>query len=501
MNDIVLPTGQRSSGLLLHPTSLPGRYGIGDLGASAYQFVDFLVASGQQCWQVLPLGPPDDAYSPYQGASSMAGNPLLLSLENLVQEGWLPATALSGAPIFPDTFVDYNAVTQWKGALLRQTAAQCVQALAGVDRLAFETFCAEKQAWLDAFAAFMALKEANAGLPWTQWTHRTDPDPGAVAAYKFLQFQFFRQWQTLKQYCHRHGIRLIGDMPIYVAPDSADVWGHPTLFALDDTGQPTGVAGVPPDYFSATGQRWGNPVYRWDGLADTGYAWWIARVQAVLELVDIVRLDHFLGFERYYVIPVEAPTAIEGEWLADPGDRFFAALHRALGGLPFIAEDLGMITAEVVALRERWGLPGMRVLQFAFGSDAPDDLNKPHNYTKNCVVYTGTHDNDTTLGWFGTLETEARTRTLRYLHSDGRAVHWDMIRVALASVADTAIVPLQDVLGLGTTARMNLPGTGQHNWSWRLQPQQLRPHLSEQLSTLTRTYGRYPVPRPTASLS
>jgi 4-alpha-glucanotransferase len=336
----------------------------------------------------------------------------------------------------------------------------------------------------------MALKEANADLPWTQWTHCTNPDPVAVAAYKFLQWQFFRQWQALKQYCHDHGIRLIGDLPIYVAHDSADVWAQPALFALDDTGHPTEVAGVPPDYFSPTGQRWGNPVYRWDVMADTGYAWWMARLRAILELVDIVRLDHFRGFESYYVIPAEAPTAVQGIWRKGPGDRLFAALRQALGDLPFVAEDLGLITPEVVDLRERWGLPSMRVLQFAFGSEAPDDPHKPHNYVKHCVVYTGTHDNDTALGWFRTLTPEERQRALLYLHSNGRAVHWDMIRVVLASVADTAIVPLQDVLGLGTPARMNLPGTNQKNWRWRLQPQQLHARLSERLCTLTHTYGR-----------
>jgi 4-alpha-glucanotransferase len=491
MPDMASRTGQRASGLLLHPTSLPGRYGIGDLGAAAYQFVDFLVASGQQYWQVLPLGPPDEVYSPYQGVSSMAGNTLLLSLETLVTEGWLAPDALRDAPVFADASVEYAAVIPWKGTLLRQTAARCVQALAGTARLAFEAFCAEKHAWLEAFATFMALKEANAELPWTQWTHRSDPDPVAVAAYKFLQFQFFHQWQALKQYCHARGIRLIGDLPIYVAHDSADVWGHPDLFELDDTGQPTQVAGVPPDYFSATGQRWGNPVYRWDSMADTGYAWWIARLQAILELVDIVRLDHFRGFESYYVVPAEAPTAMQGTWLKGPGDYLFAALHQALGDLPFIAEDLGLITPEVVDLRERWGFPGMRVLQFAFGSDAPDDPHKPHNYVKHCVVYTGTHDNDTALGWSRQLGPEERQRALLYLHSNGRAVHWDMIRVALASVADAVIVPLQDVLGLGTAARMNLPGTNQQNWSWRLQPRQLQPGLSERLRTLTRTYGRH----------
>jgi 4-alpha-glucanotransferase len=490
MHDIVRPTGQRTSGLLLHPTSLPGRYGIGDLGASAYQFVDFLVVSGQQYWQVLPLGPPDEVCSPYQGASSMAGNTLLLSLDILVTEGWLAPEALHDAPVFPDASVDYEAVIPWKGTLLRQTAARCVQALSGTDRLAFEAFCAEQHTWLEAFARFMALKEANASLPWTQWTYRTDPEPVAVAAYKFLQWQFFRQWQALKQYCHDRGIRLIGDLPIYVAHDSADVWGHPTLFALDDTGQPTEVAGVPPDYFSATGQRWGNPVYRWDVMADTDYAWWIARLRAILELVDIVRLDHFRGFESYYAIPADASTAIQGTWRQGPGDRLFAALRQALGGLPFIAEDLGIITPEVVDLRERWGLPGMRVLQFAFGSDAADDPHKPHNYLKHCVVYTGTHDNDTARGWFSTLAPEERRRALRYLPSTGRAVHWDMIRVALASVADTVIVPLQDVLGLGTTARMNQPGTSAQNWRWRLQHRQLHARLSERLRTLTHTYGR-----------
>ena len=490
MDDIVLLTGKRTSGLLLHPTSLPGRYGIGDLGTAAYQFVDFLVASGQQCWQVLPLGPPDEAHSPYQGASSIAGNTLLLSLDTLVAEGYLPRAVLDNTPTFPAAFVDYDAVMQWKEALLRQTARTCVQALAGTDRLAFETFCAAKQAWLDDFATFMALKDANAGRPWTQWTHRINPDPVLVQVYKFLQWQFFRQWQALKQYCHARGIYLLGDMPIYVAHDSADVWGHPDLFALDDTGQPTVVAGVPPDYFSATGQLWGNPLYRWDVMADTAYAWWVARVRAVLELVDVVRLDHFRGFERYYAIPAGAPDAVHGTWLQGPGDALFATLQQALSGLPLIAEDLGIITSEVEALRDRWHLPGMRVLQFAFGSEAADDPHKPHNYVKHCIVYTGTHDNDTTLGWFSKLRPAERVRVLRYLPSDGRAVHWDMIRIALASVAQTAIVPVQDVLGLGTTARMNLPGTEQHNWRWRVQARQLHPCLSERLLELTRTYGR-----------
>ncbi|MBM3223754.1 MAG: 4-alpha-glucanotransferase [Candidatus Tectomicrobia bacterium] len=483
-------TSQRASGLLLHPTSLPGRYGIGDLGEAAYQFVDFLGASGQQYWQVLPLGPPDDVYSPYQGASSMAGNIFLLSLTRLVEEGWLPASVLHDAPRFPEQAVDYATLLPWKGNLLRQMAQRCVPALTGTDRLAFEAFCAEKQPWLDAFATFIACKEAQAGRVWTAWPAAVVPEPSLVAAHKFLQWQFFRQWQALKQYCHAAGIRLIGDMPIYVAHDSADVWGHPALFALDEGGQPTGVAGVPPDYFSATGQRWGNPVYRWDVLADTGYQWWLDRIRAALELVDVLRLDHFRGFESYYVIPPTARTAVQGVWQDGPGDSLFVTLQQALGELPFIAEDLGLITPEVIALRERWGFPSMRVLQFGFDDETPENPHTPYNYTPHCVVYTGTHDNDTAVGWFSSLDTATRTRVLRYLPSDGQAVHWDMIRVALASVARTAIVPLQDVLGLDTSARMNLPGTRQHNWRWRLSPAQLDAHLSEPLRLLTHTYGR-----------
>lgn len=490
MDDIVRSRHKRTSGLLLHPTSLPGPYGIGDLGSAAYEFVDFLVASGQQCWQVLPLGPPDEVHSPYQGASSIAGNTLLLSLDTLVTEGWLPPTALRDVPAFPATCVDYEAVIRWKEPLLRRMAVACVEALSGTDRLTFEAFCAEQAGWLDDFATFMALKEANGGRPWTQWSHRRAPNPVLVQAYKFLQWQFCRQWQALRQYCHGHGICLVGDVPLYVAHDSADVWGHPELFVLDDSGQPTVVAGVPPDYFSATGQYWGNPLYRWEVMADTGYAWWLARMRAVLALVDVVRLDHFRGFESYYAIPADAPNAVHGTWQQGPGDRLFAALQQSLGRLPCIAEDLGLITPEVLALRDRWGFPGMRILQFAFGSDDPDDPHKPHNYDKNSVVYTGTHDNDTILGWFAALEPAARARTLRYLPSDGQAVHWDMIRVALASVSHMAIVPLQDILGLGGSARMNRPGTREHNWCWRVQSRQLHPGLSARLLALTRTYGR-----------
>lgn len=490
MDTHALLTSHRTSGLLLHPTSLPGPYGIGDLGPAAYQFVDFLAASGQQYWQVLPLGPPDDVYSPYQGASSLAGNPLLLSLETLAAEGCLSPAALDEAPTFPATGVDYATVAPWKGALLSRMASQCVQALSGTERLAFEAFCAAQEGWLDDFATFMALKAANQGAPWPQWASRQNPDTMAVAAQKFLQFQFFRQWQSLRHYCHERGIRLLGDMPIYVAHDSADVWGHPELFALDETGEVTAVAGVPPDYFSQTGQRWGNPLYRWEVMADTGYQWWVARVRAVLELVDVVRLDHFRGFERYYAIPATAADATQGAWLPGPGDALFGALQQALGALPFIAEDLGYITPEVVALRERWALPGMRVLQFAFGSDAADDPHKPHNYVRDCVVYTGTHDNDTALGWFASLTLAERRRVRRYLPSTGEAVHWDMIRAAFASVAAMAIVPLQDVLGLGATARMNVPGTKQQNWRWRFQPKQLHTNVSDSLRDLTYTYGR-----------
>lgn len=493
----------RASGILLHPTCLPGRYGIGDLGESAYRFADFLVRSRQSFWQVLPLGPPGYGNSPYQCFSSMAGNPLLIGLDALARGGLLDAAELEQAPALPETQVDFGSVIPFKWGMLKKAAYSFFRNAPPTLLAEFEAFCARAKPWLDSFADFMALKDANGGVSWTEWKHRDNPDPAEVLAHKWIQFEFFRQWSSLKHHCNERGIQIIGDIPIFVAHDSADVWANKELFDLHENGQPRTIAGVPPDYFSATGQCWGNPLYRWDVMAQTRYGWWIERVRTALNMVDLARLDHFRGFEKYYEIPGGATTAIHGSWVPGPGSRLFAALEKALHKLPFIAEDLGLITPGVEALRDEWGFPGMRVLQFAFGNESRDDPFKPYNYIRNCVVYTGTHDNDTTVGWFNSAGTADSTRSseqvraerefaLRYLHSNGKEVHWDFIRAALASAADTAIVPLQDVLGLGSEARMNLPASSGNWWSWRFQETQLKPDLGARLAELTGTYGRLP---------
>ncbi|MBI1748835.1 MAG: 4-alpha-glucanotransferase [Acidobacteria bacterium] len=494
---------ERISGLLLHPTSLPGRFGIGELGPPAFRFVDFLAVAGQRCWQILPLGPAGYGDSPYQCFSSMAGNPLLISLYNLAEEGWLDRAWLEQPPVFSDTEVNYGQVIAYKSHLLKMAADAFFRRATIAERSEFEAFCDEKRSWLPDFAEFMARKEANGSGAWTEWQPCAQPHETAVQSYLFMQYQFFQQWRALKTYCAGKGIEIIGDIPIFAAHDSADVWSHPEFFDLKADGRPRKIAGVPPDYFSATGQCWGNPLYRWDVMADTGYSWWIDRVRATLEMVDWIRLDHFRGFDQYYEIHGGATTAVHGQWRQGPGDAFFAALKSALGRLPLIAEDLGVITPEVEALRNRWGFPGMRILQFAFGQDPQADSFKPHNHARNCVVYTGTHDNDTVVGWFTGAGTEDSTRTpadvkaerllaLRYLGSDGRAIHWDFIRAAMASVADRAIIPLQDLLGLGAEARMNLPGRSGHFWRWRCEERLLTDRLAEQLRQLTALYGRCP---------
>jgi len=494
---------KRKSGILLHPTSLPGAHGIGDLGAWAHRFVDFLAQSGQRLWQILPLGPPGYGNSPYQCTSSMAGNPLLINLDQLVDEGWVDRSELDKSPEFSPERVDFDAVLPFKWGVLRKAAERFFGSASENWRRQFDQFCRESAVWLDRFAEFAALKEANGGVDWTEWEKRSSPEVWAVQVQKFVQFQFFMQWRALKAHCRDCGIEIIGDIPIFVSHDSADVWANPGLFDLDDAGFPRTIAGVPPDYFSATGQCWGNPLYRWDAHGQTGYRWWVERMRSTLEMVDIARIDHFRGFEKYYEIPGGAKTAVVGRWVEGPGDRFFAALQNAFGKLPIIAEDLGYITPEVHALRDRWGFPGMRVLQFAFGNESPEDPFKPHNFVPNCVVYTGTHDNDTTRGWFlsagageSTRSTEQaraeREFALRYLGSDGREIHWDFIRAALASVAEKAIFPIQDALGLGTEARMNLPGTVADNWVWRFRAEQLTPELSARLHSLSKTYGRLP---------
>ncbi len=498
---------QRASGILLHPTSLPSRWGIGDLGDSAYDFADLLAAAGQRIWQVMPLGPTGYGDSPYQSFSAFAGNPLLINFDILLEEGLLAPSDLADAPILPDTAVDYGAVIPFKHRTLRRAFARFQQGYADHLRADFEAFCAEQASWLDDYALFAALKSANGGDSWSSW----DPglrrrDPGAldaarrtytdeIAYQRFIQYLFFDQWLALKKYVNDLGIQIMGDIPIFVAYDSADVWAHPELFFLDEDGRPLVVAGVPPDYFSATGQLWGNPLYRWDVLKARGYDWWIERFRATLTLVDVVRVDHFRGFAAYWEVPAGEETAVNGRWVEGPGADLFEAVERALGVLPIVAEDLGVITPDVEELRDRFDFPGMRVLQFAFGGNA-DQPYLPHNHIRRCIVYTGTHDNDTTLGWWRTASEKERRHVQLYLGRSGDDIAWDFIRAALSSVADTAIIPLQDVLSLGSEARMNTPGRPGGNWTWRFSLHQMTPAIISRLRELTVLYGRYVEPAP-----
>jgi 4-alpha-glucanotransferase len=487
----------RKSGILLHPTSLPGKFGIGDLGRWAYRFADFLIESGQQLWQVLPLGPPGYGYSPYQAYSSMAGNPLLISPQMLVDQGWLSSADLLTAPGFADSFVDFDSVILFKLNLLKKAAAAFLGRDSDPLQQQFLDFCGQNESWLNPFAEFAALKEANANSAWTDWNQNAVVEEQSLLSHKFIQFEFFRQWKLLKEYCNAHGIEIIGDISIFIAHDSADVWANPELFDLDQKGNPRTIAGVPPDYFSETGQCWGNPLYRWKIMEQTGYRWWIERIRSTLNLFDIVRLDHFRGFEKYWEIPAGSETAVGGHWVKGPGDRLFEALRDALGNLPFIAEDLGYITPEVHELRDRWGFPGMRVLQFAFGDASPDNPHKPYNFIRNCVAYTGTHDNDTTAGWFaaaaeGPQARAERESALSYMGGNDEDPVWNFIRLLLSSAADTAILPMQDVLSLGSESRMNLPATVAKNWRWRLREDQLMPEVGSRLREMNRLYGRLP---------
>ena len=503
----------RYSGILLHPTSLPSRFGIGDLGQPANEFADFLAAAGQKLWQVLPLNPTGYGDSPYQCFSVFAGNPLLIDLVKLQEQGLLEAARLVEQPAFPPDRVEYGAVTEFRLPVLRQAAKNFLGSVAHSDRANFEAFCFDNASWLDDYALFMACKEAHQGAMWTGWEaaiSRRDPaalrDWGTrlaseIEIFKYWQFEFFRQWRALKAYCGQLGIRIMGDIPIYVAHDSADVWAHPELFQLDERGHPTVVAGVPPDYFSATGQLWGNPIYRWDVLASSGYRWWVGRFRAALGLFDIVRLDHFRGFEAYWEIPVGKPTAIDGRWVKGPGSELFQTLQAELGELPVIAENLGVITPEVEALRKQFGFPGMSLLQFAFGTDPQGPSFRPHHYARELVAYTGGHDNDTTVGWWTSSGVGESTRTPEdirkerdfarsYVGFGNEPINWAFIRTVLASVAAIAVIPLQDVLGLGSKARMNLPGTVSGNWKWRYEPNVLTKETSERLRMLTLLYDR-----------
>ncbi|MBP7962155.1 MAG: 4-alpha-glucanotransferase [Caldilineaceae bacterium] len=497
-------TFERSSGILLHPTSLPGRYGIGSFNQSAYEWVDFLAQTRQGLWQVLPLGPTGYADSPYQSFSTFAGNPYLISLEELVRDGLLDQKVLDSAPEFPRNRVNYGMIYNWKLPVLRRVASGFGERATPAQQTEFKAFCADQSAWLDDYALFMALKDAHDGASWITWemdlrgrkkralNAATKEHAAAIQGHKINQWLFFRQWLRLKAYANEKGIRIIGDIPIYVAMDSADTWANPKNFFLDDQFQPTVVAGVPPDYFSATGQLWGNPIYNWSYLKRTGYQWWIERIQAVLKLYDIVRIDHFRGFADYWEVPSDETTAINGRWMDGPGSQFFDAVKAALGELPIIAEDLGILSPSVVVLRNQFDLPGMKILQFAFSSDASDKF-LPHNYKQNFVVYTGTHDNDTSWGWYQVTSTPAEQDYFRrYLRTDGRDVPWSLIDAAWRSVAVMAVAPLQDILGLGTDARMNLPGRADGNWQWRYVPEQINGHMTERLREVTVVYGRHP---------
>jgi len=507
---------KRTCGILLHPTSLPGKFGIGDIGPQAYRFVDFMVETGQSHWQILPLGHTGYGNSPYMCLSTFGGNPYLISLEKLVDDGLLDVADIDNPPDFPRNRVDYGQAISYKMPLLAKSLEKFKEKSSTKYPDDFYIFSETNAFWLEDYALFMSLKEAHDGRVWTEWEEgAANRDLDALVQWrnrladniqfwKYLQYIFFEQWLALKTYCHAKGIRIIGDVPVYVAHDSAEVWAHRKQFHLDEQGNPLVVAGVPPDYFSATGQRWGNPIYRWDMMAKKGYRWWTDRFRTNFTLVDVVRLDHFRGFQAYWEIPATEPTAVRGRWVKGPAIALFNAVKEVLGDVPMIAEDLGIITPEVDNLREQFGFPGMRILQMAFGSDPKAGEYRPHNHIANCVVYTATHDHNTTVGWFtaepGTQTTQTaeevrkeREYALRYVGTDGSQIHWDFIRLVLGSVAKLAIYPLQDVLGLGPESRMNLPGTPQGNWEWRFSEDILSPDIGGKLRELTIVYDRFPV--------
>ena len=500
MTQSVTPSSRpRSAGVLLHPTSLPGRYGIGDLGDELTGFLDWSASAGMRMWQVLPLNPPGYGASPYGCVSSFAGNPLLISPQRLLHENLLEPEDVSDVPVFADERVEFDRVAETKFALLRIAWRRFESSPL---RDAHDAFVAapEQREWLDDYALFMSLKESAGGQPWWKWDKklvRREPaamrrareeHEGEIRFWRFVQFLFFRQWEAVRTAARTRGISIIGDVPIYVACDSADVWGHRELFELDESGQPTVVAGVPPDYFSATGQRWGNPLYRWERMQELEFRWWIGRVRTNLRFADVLRLDHFRGFAAYWEIPASEPTAVHGRWMPGPGNALFNAMRAALGDLPLIAEDLGFITQDVHDLRTSTGLPGMRILQFGFAQ--VDSPHLPHRYDPHTVVYTGTHDNDTARGWFSTASETERKSARDYLGCDGESVSACLIRAAYSSVAETAIVPVQDILDLGTEARMNRPGAETNNWSWRLLPGALTHEHAAHLRRLAEITGR-----------
>ncbi|MCE9615644.1 MAG: 4-alpha-glucanotransferase [Lentisphaerae bacterium] len=489
----------RRSGILLHPTSLAGPEGVGTLGSEAYDFVDFLHRAGQKLWQVLPLGPPGYGESPYACFSSVAGNSLLISLERLERDGWLEAGA---APSWQrGKRVHYRHVMALKPRLLALAHARFAATANAAARAGFDAFCAAQHTWLPDYALFMAIKEEQGGRPWWRW-----PAPlryrrpaalrqagarvaGAIEREKFLQYVFFMQWGDLRQHAHARGVQVVGDMPIYVAHDSADVWAYPDVFLLDRRRLPRRVAGVPPDYFSRTGQLWGNPVYNWAYLRRTAFAWWVQRLRANLALYDVVRFDHFRGLAAYWGVPYGHRTAVKGRWYLAPGAALLRCLQKELGTLPMIVEDLGMITPDVRRMREAFNLPGMKILHYAFGGGADSEF-LPHNYPRHCVVYTGTHDNDTTRSWYRQAPAPVKRHVRLYVGEDAARSAWPFIRLAWQSVADTALVPMQDLLDLDGRSRMNVPGTSAGNWEWRMRGGEFTPALARRLRQLTEAYGR-----------
>ena len=493
----------RSSGVLLHPTSLPGPHGSGDFGPAAFQFVDWLARAGQKRWQILPLAPIGPGNSPYMSSSAFAGNVLLVDLGELQRRGWLGNDDLLPTDGLQDGAVNWAAAYPYRMDRLARAAHRFATSASAADRAEIAAFEAEHASWLPDYTLFMALAEHQQWRDWCEWPGGlATRDPAAMAAartehaariafWTFCQWSFFRQWAALREHANRCGVRIIGDMPIFVAYQSAEVWTRPDLFELDAASRPRVVAGVPPDLFSATGQRWGNPLYRWQAHEGEGFAWWIERMRRSVALVDIVRIDHFRGFAGYWEIPAREPTAMNGRWVAAPGHALFQALADALGPMPIIAEDLGVITPDVDGLRKAFHLPGMRILQFAWGEgQGAEPRFLPHNHEPDTVAYTGSHDNDTTLGWWATAPEDVRHHLREYLSSDGRTVHWDLIRAACASVADTAIYPMQDVLGLDGRHRMNFPGKGDGNWSWRFTWEQVPADCAQRLRRMAQLYER-----------
>jgi 4-alpha-glucanotransferase len=496
---------ERGSGVLLHITSLPSPYGVGDLGQSAYEFADSLAAAHQSYWQILPLCPTAPIYgnSPYSSISTYAGNTLLVSPEMLLRDGFLTPADIDTRPSFEEGWCDYDGAASFKERILQAAYETFIRS--GSDREEFIRFCEKHRSWLDTYALFVVIRRLQAGKSWGDWDgglrdrkaddlervrreHKSDVD-----RVKFSQFIFFSQWFALKDYCNRKGIRIIGDVPIYVSFDSADVWSNPSIFKLDSEKKPVVVAGVPPDYFSATGQLWGNPVYDWDVLQSLGYGWWIERLRHMLTLYDVVRIDHFRGLVAYWEVPAREKTAINGRWTEAPVGDFLERFSRSFPTLPLIAEDLGTITPDVRETMDRFGLPGMKVLLFAFGEDNPMHIYLPHTYERNCVVYTGTHDNNSVRGWFDHEATlESKERLFRYIGREVGAdnVNWELIRLAMMSIANTAVTPIQDILGLGEEGRMNRPSVAAGNWGWRLGPSQFTGNVAERLKIMTETYGR-----------